>query len=853
MSYGWPVKQGLYDPRNEHDSCGVGFVVDIKGRRSHQIVEQALQVLANLEHRGATGCDPDSGDGAGILVQLPHQFFRRECVEFALPEPGQYAVGMVFLPTDEEGRRECERLFETIVRQEGQNILGWRTVPTNDVGIGASALNSKPLVRQIFIGRGEGIADELAFERKLYVIRKRVTRGAKRGIHERGIFYVSSLSARTVVYKGMLTTGQLPTFFPDLSDPDLISALALVHSRFSTNTFPSWARAHPYRYVAHNGEINTLRGNINWMHARENKFRSRLFGTDLAKALPVIDSDGSDSAKFDNALEMLTLTGRTLPHALMMMVPEPFERNESMSPAVKAFYEYHSCLMEPWDGPAAIAFTDGVRIGAVLDRNGLRPARYYVTSDDLVVMASEVGVLELPIENIVRKGRLQPGKMLLVDTEQGRIIDDEELKEQLAAEHPYREWLDENSISLASIPMPEPKVDPDQADLQTLHRAFGYTTEELNLLLAPMALQGAEAIGSMGNDTPLAVLSERPQLLYNYFKQLFAQVTNPPVDAIREAMIMSISAAVGPEANLLEPTAEGARQIRLSSPILTDQELAQLKNLGDSGHSGFRSVTLPMLFDPRVGRRGMESSLEDLCHLSSRAIADGYGIIILSDRGVARERAAIPALLAVSTVHHHLIREGTRTQVGFVIESGEPREVHHFAMLLGYGAAAINPYLAFKTLPHLSADGCLDGLDEGVANRNLVKAINKGVVKIISKMGISTVQSYCGAQVFEAIGLDQDLVDRYFTWTPSRLGGVDLDVIAEEARLRHRNAFPERETNESHLDEGGMYRYRRAGEFHLFDPKTIHLLQHACRLNSYETFQKYSRRVDEQAKRLCTL
>jgi glutamate synthase (ferredoxin) len=833
----------------------VGFVVDVKGRRSRRIIEQAFEVLANLEHRGACGCEPNSGDGVGILLQIPHAFLDRECgkLNFRLPNSGEYAVGMVFLPTEDEGRAECERLFETIVKQEGQNFLGWRTVPTDDAGIGPTALAGRPLVRQVFIGRGDHTADQLAFERKLYVIRKLVTKGAKRGIHERGMFYVSSLSSRTIVYKGMLTTDQLTTFYPDLCDSAVESALALVHSRFSTNTFPSWARAHPYRYVAHNGEINTLRGNINWMYARESKFRSRLFGADLAKILPVIDTDGSDSAMFDNALEMLMLAGRSLPHAIMMMVPEPFSGHESMSEAKKAFYEYHSCLMEPWDGPAAVAFTDGIRIGAVLDRNGLRPSRYYVTKDDLVVMASEVGVLDIPPDRILLKGRLQPGRMLLVDTEEGRIVDDEELKSKLAIEYPYDQWLEDNLISLDSIPLPPVAPGLDNSTLLTRQQAFGYTSEDLNLLLAPMALDGSEAIGSMGSDTPLAVLSERPQLLYNYFKQLFAQVTNPPVDAIREESIISTDTTVGPEANMLEPTPECARQIKLSSPILTNDELEKLKHLGDAGFLGFRSITLPMLFPAAGGKRRLQVALDDLCRRSSQAVADGFGIILLSDRDVTRDQIPIPALLAVSTIHHHLIRECTRTQVGFVVESGEPREVHHFALLLGYGAAAINPYLAFESLRDLMRRGMLTGIDFETGAGNYIRAINKGIVKVISKMGISTIQSYCGAQVFEALGLDQDFVDRYFTWTPSRIGGVGLDVIAEEARIRHRHAFPNRNVSEPQLDGGGQYSYRQDGEYHLFNPKTIHKLQHACRVNSYQVFKEYSRLVDDQSQRLCTL
>ena len=858
-----PPKQGLYDPLYEHDACGMGFVVHVGGRRSHDIVVQALQVLLNLEHRGATGSEKNTGDGAGILLQIPHGFFANECerIRISLPGPGQYGVGTVFLPRDPEGRWQCEQLFEKIVRQEGQCVLGWRTVPVNDSTLGTTAKASAPVIRQIFIGRNKRLFDEdLDFERTLYVIRKRVTKGAKRGIHERGVFYVCSLSSRTIVYKGMLTAAQLANFYPDLSNSTVKSSLGLVHSRFSTNTFPSWARAHPYRYIAHNGEINTLRGNINWMHARESKFKSRLFGADLSKVLPVIESDGSDSAMFDNALEMLMLAGRSLPHAVMMMIPEPFGHKSthgSLSEDKRAFYEYHSCLMEPWDGPAAIAFTDGIQIGAVLDRNGLRPARYYVTKDDLVVMASEAGVLDVPAERVLKKGRLQPGRMLLIDTRQGRIVGDEELKQKIAAEHPYATWLQDNLISLANISTPAASLDHQRkqpaGNLLLNQQVFGYTKEEIKLLLDPMARGANEAIGSMGTDTPLAVLSERPQLLYNYFKQLFAQVTNPPVDAIREEIIMSSDTTVGPEANMLEPTPECARQIRLSSPVLSNEELEKLKNLGAAGLSGFNSITLPMLFIASEGHRGLEHALDDLCRQAAAAIEKGYGVIILSDRGVTSEKAPIPALLAVSGVHHHLIRKGTRTQVGLVIESGEPREVHHFALLIGYGAAAINPYLAFDTVREMAAESLLGDVSPAQAVHNYIKAINKGIVKVISKMGISTVQSYCGAQVFEALGLDQDLIDRYFTWTPSRIGGIALDVIAEEVMLRHRRAFPAGGMGDKLLDEGGQYQFRRQGEYHLFNPQTIHKLQHACRTNNYQVFKEYSKLVDDQARHLCTL
>jgi glutamate synthase (NADPH/NADH) large chain len=857
----FPQKQGLYDPQHEHDACGLGFVVDIAGTKKHDIVRDALQVLSNLEHRGASGCEQNTGDGAGILVQIPHQFLVSQCDQLGivLPLPGQYGVGMLFLPRDLGDRKECERLFEAIIREENQLVLGWRTVPTDDSTIGPTAKASQPSVRQIFIGSNGTSSDDLAFERKLYVIRRRVERAVKRSsIRGREMFYISSLSCRTVVYKGMLTAAQLPTFYPELRDSSVITALALVHSRFSTNTFPSWARAHPYRYIAHNGEINTLRGNVNWMRARESKFESDLFGPDIKKLLPVIDTDGSDSGMFDNALELLTLSGRELPHAVMMMIPEPWSGHEAMSGEKKAFYEYHSCLMEPWDGPAAIAFTDGTRIGAALDRNGLRPSRYYITKDGLVVMASEVGVLDIAPERVLTKGRLQPGRMLLVDTEEGRIVDDEELKHRIATQHPYGEWLKANQLGLQELPSKlDGTIGLDHSNLLRMQQVFGYTDEELKLLIGPMAGSGNEPIGSMGTDTPLAVLSDRPQLLYNYFKQLFAQVTNPPVDAIREEIIMSTDTTVGPEANMLEPTPECARQIRLDSPILSNEELEKLRRLGQQHNAAnapiFRSITLPMLFDTAEGARGLESALASLCRDSSEAIASGYGIIILSDRGVTPERSPIPALLAVSAIHHHLIREGTRTQVGFVIESGEPREVHHFALLLGYGAAAINPYLAYETVADLINREAVSGLDYGKAVKNYIKAINKGVVKVISKMGISTIQSYCGAQIFESIGLNQDLIDRYFTWTPSRIGGVGLDVIAEEVALRHKQAFHDRRVNNEVLAQGGQYQWRGDGELHLFNPETIHKLQYACRANSYKAFKQYSKLVDDQSRGLYTL
>ncbi|HTA18064.1 MAG TPA: glutamate synthase central domain-containing protein, partial [Polyangia bacterium] len=727
-----PGPQGLYDPSQEHDACGVGFVVDMRGRKSAKIVKNALQVLLNLEHRGAVGCEINTGDGAGILIQVPHKFLAGQCdrLGIKLPPPGHYGVGSVFLPTEHDSRVGCERLFEQAVRDEGQLFLGWRDVPTDNSMLGPTAVKSQPVIRQIFIGRGASLESEPAeaFERKLYVIRRRVRQEVRRSeLPERAHFYIPSLSSRTLVYKGMLMCDQLPKFFTDLQSDDMESALGLVHSRFSTNTFPSWGRAHPYRMVAHNGEINTLRGNVNWMHARESMFQSKVFGDDLKKCLPVIDADGSDSGKFDNVLELLVLAGRSLPHAMMMMIPEPWSNHESMPQARKDFYNFHGCLMEPWDGPAAVAFTDGVRIGATLDRNGLRPNRYYVTKDGLVVMASEVGVLDIPSDQIVQKGRLQPGRMFLVDTSQGRIISDDEIKQEIAGAHPYGMWLKEHMITLGDLPKPPVVIEPDHETVRRRQEAFGYTTEDMKVLMGPMATDGVEATGSMGTDTPLAVLSNKSQLLFNYFKQLFAQVTNPPVDAIREEIIMAVDTAIGPEGNLLEPTPESARQIELPTPVLRNEELEKLRNLGKNAADshGFKSVTLPMLFDVKAGGRGLEAAVKELRAAASQAIADGNNIIIISDRGHDQDRAPIPSLLAVAAVQHHLLREGTRTRVGLVIESGEPREVHHFALLLGYGASAMNPYLAFETLHDLVRQKMLPG-DAEKAEQKYVKAVGKG-------------------------------------------------------------------------------------------------------------------------------
>jgi len=850
---GWPPKQGLYDPQYEHDSCGVGFVVHIKGKKSHQILRDALRILINLNHRGACGCEANTGDGAGILMQMPHLFFKEVCrnEKIMLPPLGDYGVAMVFLPRDGNERRTCEKMFENIVVEEGQKFLGWRVVPTHNASLGETAKAGEPFVQQAFIRRNPKLGDDLAFERKLYVIRKRAERtiryGTARGGH---LFYISSLSARTLVYKGMLLTEQMEEYFPDLKNTALESALALVHSRFSTNTFPSWDRAHPYRYIAHNGEINTLRGNINWMHARQAMFQSDLFGSDLPKLLPVINPDGSDSAMFDNCLELLVLAGRSLPHAVMMMIPEPWTNHATMSDEKKAFYEYHSCLMEPWDGPASIAFTDGKKIGAVLDRNGLRPSRYYVTKDDLVIMASEVGVLEVPPERVLLKGRLQPGRMFLVDTEEGRIVADEEIKQTIATQQPYRQWLNQHMLELAAVPeavhAPEP---PHQTVLQR-QQAFGYTFEDLRILMAPMARDGVEAVGSMGNDTPLAVLSSKPQLLYNYFKQLFAQVTNPPIDCIREELVTSAETTIGSERNLLKPKPMSCNLIELKTPILTNEEFARLKYINQAG---FKSCTLPILFKASGGEAALAKAMDDLCACASGAVESGANILILSDRGVDAALAPIPALLAVAGVHHHLIREGTRTRVGLVLESGEPREVHHFSLLIGYGAGAVNPYVAFETLDDMIRQGLLTKITHKDACKNFVKAAVKGVVKVTSKMGISTIQSYRGAQIFEAIGLHPSVVEKYFTGTASRVGGIGLDVIVREVQARHQLAFPGRQVNGHVLEAGGQYQWRADGEIHLFNPQTVHALQEACRNGSYKAFQDYSRQVNDQAKKTCTL
>ncbi len=849
--HGQPQKQGLYDPQFEHDACGVGFLVQMKGVPSHDIVQHALTILVNLDHRGACGAESNTGDGAGILMQLPHKFLKKAASQqgFELPAPGDYALGMLYTSTDPDRRASSQKIFEKIIREEGQHILGWRDTPTCNDSLGETARSAEPVMRQIFVQRDASTAAGLEFERRLFVIRKR----ANSEIRLSGVdshWYVPSLSSRTCIYKGMLMTDQLGKYYPDLSDPDMETAMALVHSRFSTNTFPNWERSHPYRYVAHNGEINTVRGNNNWMIARQALFASEAFGDDVKKILPIINTDGSDSAMFDNCLELLTLSGRSLPHAAMMMIPEPWENHESMDPAKKAFYEYHSCLMEPWDGPASIAFTDGTVMGAVLDRNGLRPSRFYVTHDDLVIMASEAGVLPIEPERVREKGRLQPGRMFLVDTAQGRIITDEEIKGTIVNQHPYQQWLDEHHVLLEDLPEPPHVHALDHKTVLQRQHAFGYTYEDLRVLIGPMGLDGVQPLGSMGTDTPLAILSSRPHLLYSYFKQLFAQVTNPPIDPIREEIVTSTETMVGTEGNLLEPKPESCRMVKLQQPILTNEELEKLRHID---RVGFSSKTLSLLFSPSDGPAGLEKALTRLFQEADAAIAEGTNILVISDRGVDKDHVALPALLATSGLHHHLIRQGTRTLIGLVVETGEPREVHHFAVLLGYGATAINPYLAFETLDDMIQQGQLNGLDHYKAVKNFVKGAIKGVVKTMAKMGISTVQSYRGAQIFEAIGLRRDVIDRYFVNTPSRVEGVGMEEIGMELLARHSRAFPNRPVDTATLDPGGEYQWRQDGEAHLFNPQTIHALQKAVRTDAYDIYKQYSRMVNEQDSQFFTL
>jgi len=853
MPHGLPPAQGLYDPAHEHDACGIGFVASVRGQKSHDIILKGIEVLINLTHRGACGCDPETGDGAGVLIQIPHEFFARECsrLGFNLPGPSAYGVGMTFLPVEKHQRLQCEGILERILREEGLAVLGWRDTPLDASAIGRVARGSQPYIQQIFVNRPAGM-DENAFERKLYVVRKRAeSEVATSDIEDRSVFYIPSLSARTIVYKGLLLAPQIAHFYRELSDPAVKSALCLVHQRFSTNTFPSWQLAHPYRYVAHNGEINTLRGNVNWMHARQSLLQSPLFGEDIKKLFPIIAPGGSDSANFDNALELLFQAGRSLPHAMAMLIPEAWAGNPHMRPEKRAFYEYHCSLMEPWDGPAVIAFTDGRVIGATLDRNGLRPGRYVVTHDDLVVMASEAGVLDIAAENVKTKGRLQPGKMFLVDTVEGRIVSDREIKQHLSFRQPYATWLQQNQITLDQLPEPS-RVHPVNHDtILSRERAFGYTDEDLKIILEPMACTGEEPTGSMGTDTPLACLSDRPQPLFNYFKQLFAQVTNPPIDPIREEMVMSLISYIGVERNILQETPENCHTLKLPHPILTNRDLEKLRRVSSGD---LLAITLPALFRVEEGEFGLQRALDELCRRASLAVTSGYTLLILSDRGVDRNYAPIPSLLALAAVHNLLVREETRTGVALIVESGEPREVMHFALLIGYGASAVNPYLALEALEDVARRGYLpEGVTAQVAVKNFTKAINKGLLKTFSKMGISTLQSYRGAQVFEAVGLNKELVDKYFVGTTSQLEGVGLDVLAREALMKHEHAFRAISDSEPELSVGGSYNFRTDGEYHLLNPLTISKLQHAVRQSSFKTFQEYTDLIDHQSNNLATL
>ncbi len=847
------ARKGLYDPAFEHDACGVGFVANLSGEATHTIIQQGLQMLRNLEHRGACGCDAKTGDGAGMLMQVPDRFLRKVCdpLGIELPERDHYGMGMVFLPRRPDEARWCVEAFERIIEEEGQRVLGWREAPTDNSQIGKVARSNEPVIRQVFIARNPELADVTDFERMLFIIRKRIGNAVDQSrIEQKSYFHVCSLSTSRLVYKGLLLADQLPRYYPDLMDPDMVSALALIHQRYSTNTFPTWPLAQPFRYLAHNGEINTLRGNLNWLRARQILFKTDLI-PDVERIFPIIVDGQSDSACIDNALELLFQTGRSLPQCVSMLIPEAWQNHESMSREKKDYYEYNSSIMEPWDGPASIAFTNGRVIGAVLDRNGLRPSRYWVTHDGLVVMASEAGVLDIPQDQVKLKGRLQPGRMFLCDLEEHRIVADEEIKHTLATRKPYGQWLRENLVHLDDLPQPDGcHEDPPDA-LIDLQQAFGYTLEDLRWLLTPMAGNGKEPLGSMGNDAALAVLSDKPRLLFDYFKQLFAQVTNPPLDAIREELVTSLVTTLGSEGNLFDESPEQCHQVRLDQPILTNEGLEKLRQIRNGK---LRSETVPILFRREDGPGGLRPALDELCQEASRAVAEGYTILILTDRGVARDHVAIPSLLAVAAVHHHLVREGTRTKVGLALESGEPREVMHFALLSGYGCGAINPYLAMATVEQLRREGQLGDVSAEQAQEKYIKAVNAGVLKVMSKMGISTLQSYRGAQIFEAVGLNYQVIEQYFTWTPSRIQGIGLTTIAEEALLRHGRAYPDRHApTYLRLDVGGQYQWRRGGERHMINPFTVSQLQEATQSNKAETFEEFSRLVNGDNRARCTL
>src|SRR5947209_5804251 len=840
-----PGATGLYHPANEHDACGIALVAKLWGEASHAVVEKGLDALENLEHRGAEGADPNTGDGAGILLQIPDAFLRAAAAGVELPPPGRYGVGVCFLPPDAERRAELEKLIEDTITAEGQRPIWWRDVPVDERHVGGTARLSAPAIRQVLLAAADEIETQDAFERKLYVIRRLIERATGPGL------VVPSFSSRTIVYKGMLTAPQLPRYFPDLRDPRLASRLALVHSRFSTNTFPSWELAHPYRMIAHNGEVNTLRGNINWMRARESQLASELFGDDLDKVVPVVRDGGSDSAIFDNVLELLVLGGRSIPHAVMMMVPEAYRTRTDLDPDIRGFYNFHSCLMEPWDGPAAVVFTDGRVAGAVLDRNGLRPGRWVQDTEGYVVLASEAGVTTVAPEHIQRKGRLAPGKLFLVDLEEGRIVEDDEIKRKIARGKPYTEWYDRSVVHIADLPERGPRS-PRIEPLRSKQLAFGYSQEDLRLVIAPMAAKGEEPVASMGNDAALAVMSDRQPPLFSYFKQLFAQVTNPPIDPIRENVVMSLQAGVGAEVNLLAEVPEQAHQLVMNQPILRNQELEKLRQVS---HEVFDAATLDITWPIEHGPDGMERRLHDLSAEAATYVDNGANILILSDRNLGPERVAMPSLLAVAAVHHHLVRRGTRLRTGLVIESGEPRDIHHMATLIGYGAAAINPYVMFESIDELADRSLLpEDLTREEAEQRIVKAIGKGLLKTISKMGISTIQSYGGAQVFEAVGLEPELIDRYFTGTASRIGGVGLDQLSTEAMERHFRAYPRTERNL--LPVGGVLQWRRDGEVHIWNPDTVAKLQHAVRGQNGDrhlTYKEFARMANEEATRRSAL
>jgi len=860
---GAPPKQGLYDPSREHDSCGVGFVADIKGRKSHSIVRDGLKVLVNLDHRGAVGADPLVGDGAGCLIQIPDKLFRDWAAKngLELPPPGDYGVAMCFLPRDDKARALGVKQFEHFIKVEGQCLIGWRDVPTNHEGIGKAVLAGMPVIRQAIIARGAKTKDQDAFERKLLVLRKQTQNplaglAEKHGLPDLTNFYMPSISSRTIVYKGMILAPQVEGFYEDLTNPLTESAIAMVHQRFSTNTFPSWKLAHPYRFIAHNGEINTVRGNVNWMYARRRTMESDLLGPDLDKMWPLIPHGQSDTACLDNALELLVAGGYPIAHAMMMLIPEAWAGNPMMDPARRAFYEYHAALMEPWDGPAAIAFTDGRRIGATLDRNGLRPARFIVTDDDQVIMASEVGVLPVPEEKIVRKWRLQPGKMLLIDLEEGRIVDDDEIKRALAEEHPYEEWLKETQYKLEEFPdLPEPAPKHARANEQTLldrQQAFGYTQEDVNFFLTPMAREPDDPIGSMGTDTPIAVLSRKPKLLYNYFKQNFAQVTNPPIDPIREELVMSLVSMIGPRPNLLGHEAGSHKRLEVSQPVLTDADLEKIRSISELVDGAFRTATIDTTWPAEEGAGGLEKAVERICRDATEAVLADNNILILSDRAVSEDRIPIPALLATAAVHHHLIRQGLRMQTGLVVETGEAREVQHFCVLAGYGAEAVNPYLAFETLEQIRTENNV-GLDADKVRYNFIKAVGKGILKVMSKMGISTYQSYCGAQIFDAVGLSSAFLDKYFTGTNTAIEGAGIDEIAEEAVRRHQGAYGNAPIYRKMLDVGGDYAYRIRGEDHAWTPESVGNLQHAVRGNQPDAYKTFANSINDQNERLLTI